>query len=361
LTGDGLFPEITACFAAGDQVFLRRARHRAHHAKPYAGLRVLHNVPLTAETMCKIEVLVAGGANLVVSSPSFMSPDQRCVEALGAAGVEFREEYRFPETFDVVLDCGGELQPLVTPRLGVCELTGSGTRRYRAADPAYPVIAVDECRVKDLEALLGTGRDFLHAFRRLVPEPIEGQPFLVLGYGKVGRGIVRALAPHTGRIAVVDNDPLAVAAAAAAGCEAVHAEARDRVEDRARQAFAVVTATGVPGVVTAGYDPTAFRGAHLANMGGEDEFGAAFATDDVLYGKRPVNFSSSDPALMRYLDPVFHAHNLGVDLLSQQRFPPGVQPFPDDLAAEIVTCWQRIFGEDLDTEPDVRTGQGRPA
>ncbi|MFC4855935.1 hypothetical protein [Actinophytocola glycyrrhizae] len=357
----GLFPDITGRFAAADVPFLRRARLRAERTRPYAGMTVLHNVPLTAETMCKIEVLALGGAELVVTSPSFMAPDPQCVEALGAAGVEFRREYRFPEEFDVVLDCGGELQPLVAPRMGVGELTGTGTRRYRAACPAYPVIAVDESRVKDLEASLGTGRAFLHALRRLVREPIDGRPFLVFGYGKVGRGIVRALAPHTDRVGVVDVDPGALAAAAAAGCDAMPAGERDRVAAWARQAFAVVTATGTPGVVTKGYEVAAFLGAHLANMGGEDEFGDAFAAGDVLCGKQPVNFSVSDPGLVRYLDPVFHAHNLVVDVLSHARHRPGVQPFPDFLADEIVDCWQRVFGEDLDAEPDLRRVDRRPA
>lgn len=330
--------------------FLQRAKRRAIRDRPYRGLKILHNVPLTRETVCKIEVLALGGAEVVVTSPSFMTPDPFSVEVLERAGIEFRAEYRFAEEFDVVLDCGGELQPLVTPRVGACELTGTGSRRYRAAAPAYPVIAVDESAVKDLESLLGTGRAFVHAFRTLVQQPIGGMPFMVLGYGKVGRGIVRALSPHTKMIAVVDVDHHAVAAARSAGCAATHAADRGRVEAWARQSFAVVTATGVPGVVSAGYDARAFRGAHLANMGGEDEFGGAFAPQDVLHGKRPVNFATSDPDAMRYLDPVFHAHNLGVDLLSFARLRPGVQAFPDFLAGEIVEGWQRIFGERLDPE-----------
>lgn len=352
----GPWLDITARFAADDMPFLRRAKRRAMRTRPYTGLKVLHNVPLTGETMCKIEVLAAGGAELVVTSPGFMTPDPLSVEVLDAVGIEFRAEHRFPEEFDVVLDCGGELQPLVTPRLGTCELTGTGSRRYRAADPAFPVIAVDESRVKDLEALLGTGRSFVHAFQRLAGRPIGGEPFLVFGYGKVGRGIVRALTPHTDRIGVVDVDPGAVAAAALAGCAAMHADECDRVETWARQAFAVVTATGVPGVVSAGYDADAFRGAHLANMGGEDEFGDAFATDDVLYGKRPVNFAHRDPGAMRYLDPVFHAHNLGIDLLSGTGPRPGVQPFPDFLADEIVGAWERVFGERVEDEPAIGRG-----
>jgi adenosylhomocysteinase len=330
--------------------FLSRARRIAELRRPYAGLTVLHNVPLTAETVGKIEVLAIGGADLVVTSPGFMRADPAAVDAVRAAGVEYRAEYSFTEEFDVVLDCGGELQPLVTPRLGVGELTGTGTRRYRAAAPDYPVIAVDESRVKDLEALLGTGRSFVHALENLVQKSVQGQPILVFGYGKVGKGIVRALAPHTTSIGVVDQDPAAVAAAARAGCEAMHAGDRERVEAWARRAFAVVTATGVPGVVSAGYDSRAFLGAHLANMGGEDEFGPAFSADDVLGAKQPVNFVVPDPDALRYLDPVFHAHNQVLDLLSFAHLPPGVHPFPDFLAAEIVDDWQRIFGERLETE-----------
>jgi adenosylhomocysteinase len=346
----GRLEEITARFRADDMPFLRRAKLRAMRGRPYDGLKILHNVPLTGETVCKIEVLAVGGADLVVTSPSFMTPDPSSVDVLQRAGVEFRAEYRFTEEFDVVLDCGGELQSLVTPRLGTCELTGTGSLRYRAADPAYPVIAVDESRVKDLEALLGTGRAFVHAFRHLVDEPIDGMAFLVFGYGKVGRGIVRALSPYTREIGVVDADHDTVTAARSAGCDAMHAGERERVESWARKAFAVVTATGVPGVVSAGYDAGAFRGAYLANMGGEDEFGDAFAPENVLHRKRPVNFAAGDPDAMRYLDPVFHAHNLGVDLLSFGRPRPGVQAFPDFLADEIVESWQRIFGQRIDSE-----------
>lgn len=342
-------PRFASC-RPEDMPFLRQARRRAVRSRPYDGLRVLHNVPLTVETVFKIEVLALGGADLVVTSPSFMAPDPASVGILAEAGVEFRPEYRFDEEFDVVLDCGGELQPLVTPRLGTCELTGTGSQRYRAAAPEYPVVAVDQCRVKDLEAFLGTGRSFVYAFRQLVGQPIEDRPFLVFGYGKVGRGIVHALSPYTDAIGVVDVDPDAVEAAARAGCEAMHADERARVESWARKAFGVVTATGTPGIVSAQYDPGTFRGAYLANMGAEDEYGDGFAATEVLHGKRPVNFAARDPRSLRYLDPVFHAHNLGIDLLSSATLPSGVRPFPDFVADEIVEGWQRIFGERLAPE-----------
>src|SRR5215813_5831260 len=105
---------ITAQWRADEMPFLEGAKRRSIRRRPYAGLKVLHNVPLTGETVCKLEVLALGGAELVVTSPSFMTPDPASVAALERAGIEFRGEYRFTEEFDVLLDCGGELQPLVT-------------------------------------------------------------------------------------------------------------------------------------------------------------------------------------------------------------------------------------------------------
>ncbi|MGH8791906.1 MAG: NAD-binding protein [Stackebrandtia sp.] len=346
----GLFQELYQLYPANQMPFLQRAKRRAVRTRPYAGLKIAHNVPVTPETALKIEVLALGGAELTVTSPSFVAPDPAAIDLLRKAGIEVRDEIGFAGDVDVALDCGGELLSHVKPRVGAGELTGTGTARYRQARLEHPVIAVDESRVKDLEALLGTGEAFVRAFRQLVPRPIAGEAFLVFGYGKVGRGIVRALRPHTGVVAVVDVDADALAAAERAGCEAMHADETARIENWARRAFAAVTATGVKGVVSDRFDPAAFQDAHLANMGAEDEFGDGFAASDVLHDKQPVNFAVKAPTLMRYLDPVFHAHNLAVDLLLTARLEPGVHPFPSFLAEEIVDEWQCVFGEELSEE-----------
>jgi adenosylhomocysteinase len=341
------FQDLYELYPAREMPFLQRAKRRAERTRPYQGLKVAHHVPLTLEAALKIEVLARGGADLLVTCPGFMAPSPRAVEILRRAGIRVAHLDDLPDDIDVALDCCAELYGRVRPRLGACELTGTGTARYRAERPGYPVIAVDESRVKDLEGLLGTGDGFVRAFRELVPEPIEGRPFLVFGYGKVGRGIVRALRRHTGAIGVVDVDPRAVEAAARAGCDAMIADDVAGVEGWARRAFAIVTATGVRGAISARYDPGAFRGRNLANMGGEDEYGDAFSPGEVLYRKGPVNFASAAPTSMKYLDPVFYAHNLGIDLLAAAPLAPGVHPFPRWLAEEIVDEWERAFGEEL--------------
>lgn len=89
MTDTELFQKVTAQFRAEDTPFLRGAKRRAIRSRPYAGLKVLHNVPLNAETMVKIEVLALGGADLVVTNPSFTEPDPLSVEILKAPASSF--------------------------------------------------------------------------------------------------------------------------------------------------------------------------------------------------------------------------------------------------------------------------------
>lgn len=367
-----LFPDAHAAYDANDMPFLQRARRLAVRTRPYRGLKILHNVPLTVETLFKIEVLALGGAALTISSPSFMRPHADALAMARRAGLRLALPEGLPgdlaegpakdpakdrvdeltgalgDDYDLCLDCAGELAGRVTPRIGTVELTRTGANKYAAMAPRHPILCIDDSRVKDLETLLGTGDGFLRAFLALSGADIRGRRFLLFGYGKVGRGIVQALRPHTRDVVVVDIDPRLVEAARGAGMDAIHAGDTRAVEAAARSAFAVVTATGRPSVISGAYDPEAFRGRHLANLGGDDEFGPRFADDEVLFRKQPINFAIARPTAMRYLDPVFHAHNLGVDLLRFARLEPGVHPFPAFLADDMVAQWERIFGESID-------------
>lgn len=347
-----LFPDAHAAHDANDMPFLQRARRLAVRTRPYRGLKILHNVPLTVETLFKIEVLALGGAELTISSPSFMRPHADALAMARRAGLRLALADDLTgdlgDDYDLCLDCAGELAGRVTPRIGTVELTRTGANKYAAMAPRHPILCIDDSRVKDLETLLGTGDGFLRAFLALSGADIRGRRFLLFGYGKVGRGIVQALRTHTRDVVVVDIDPHLVEAARRAGVEAIDAGDTRAVEAAARSAFAVVTATGRPSVISGAYDPDAFRGRHLANLGGDDEFGPRFADDEVLFRKQPINFAIARPTAMRYLDPVFHAHNLGVDLLRFARLEPGVHPFPAFLADDMVDQWERIFGESID-------------
>ena len=79
----------------------------------------------------------------------------------------------------------------------------------------------------------------------------------------------------------------------------------------------------------------------------DDEYGSTFKNNEVLNEKRGVNFALEDPTLLKYMDPVFYAHNFAIDLLETRHFEPGIHAFPKDVDDAIMMHWQEIFHENL--------------
>ena len=341
------FEKAYQTYTAREIPFLQEQKQKALLHQPYRGLKILHNVPLTLESLFKIEVLVAGGADLTVTSPSFMAPKPVALEVLTTAGVNVQLPHSFEDDYDICLDCCGELFGLVTPRLGTVEITRTGALLYGKQNLSYPVISVDDSKVKYLEAMLGTGDAFVRAFHELTGESLHQKKVMVVGYGKVGQGIVHALTPHTRSIVVVDRHPSAADAARSKGFTAITTDRMAEVEAQASSCFAVVTATGRKHAISNYFDPQMFKGRYLANMGGEDEFGDGFETHEVMCNKQPINFAIAQPTLMKYLDPVFYAHNHGIELLKSSQWTSQLHPFPSDLASAIVAKWETYFNEYL--------------
>ncbi|WP_282605714.1 NAD(P)-dependent oxidoreductase [Pelagibius sp. Alg239-R121] len=346
----GPFQAAYDLFPEHEIPFLQSAKKRLERARPYEGLKILHNIPLTMESLHKVHALLLGGAEISVTSPSFMEPKADAIAVMKAAGVPvLLANDPLPSEVDVTLDCAGELIDRVTPRIGAVELTGTGTQRYLArTDLNYPVISVDQSSVKNLEALLGTGDAFVRAFVELTGESLKARSVMLFGFGKVGQGIAHALAPSHCQVTIVETDPHKIGRASRAGYVCIDGADRASVEQAAREAFVVVTATGRKGIVSELYDPTAFRNAaYLANMGGEDEFGSAFSASEIMVEKKPINFAIDHPTQIRYLDPVFHAHNLGIELLLFANLAPGHYAFPEFIAEEITSTWQSLFNLDI--------------
>ena len=89
--------------------------------KRQKGFNVLHHVPLVPNTLLKIACLVASGANVVVTNPSFMSAHAEAIEALEKDAIPYIEnlEQLQGQQFDLYFDCGAELyQALGSPLIG---------------------------------------------------------------------------------------------------------------------------------------------------------------------------------------------------------------------------------------------------
>lgn len=333
-------------FDAAQYPFLSKQLKRVLKEKPYKNLKILHNIPFTKETILKLEILYAGGAEVTVTSPSFMTVDKTLVHQFVQAGGNWQENLNFKASFfDITMDCAAELLGKTNPKIGAVEITGTGTNKYKVATTNYPIISVDQSRIKHLEGVLGTGEAFVRAFMELTKEDIQGKKMMVFGYGKVGRGIAQHLKHYTQNVTIIEKKHSNITRAFDDGFHVLSADNYSAVEQAAAQMFAIVTATGIKDVISNTYNVAAFKANYLANMGGEDEFGYGFETEAVMCQKRPINFFIDKPTLMRYLDPVFYAHNLGLDLLQFANLKNGIHPFPSFLAEEIVAEWESIFNE----------------
>lgn len=305
--------------------------------KPYTGLSVLHNTPLTLSTLPKIICLLAGGADVTVSSIDDLLPQPKAVQAINDLGIPFVDKSMVMDSvFDVHLDCCAELLRLPKPRIGAVELTQTGSERYKATLLNYPVISVDDCKIKQFETI-GTGIAYVDALKQLTDHTLYDRKFMLFGLGKVGTGIVEALKLLTKNIVIVDkrfirsNYPVYLI------------DEEDLIRKELKDTFCVVTATGVCGLISSHFDQFDFDGVILSNMGALDEFGWKFSTNRVLFKKRPINFSLEYPTPTKFLDPIFYAHNLSIDLLLTKQYNAGYHPFPEDLSNIINNDWVSFY------------------
>ena len=67
----------------------------------------------------------------------------------------------------------------------------------------------------------------------------------------------------------------------------------------------------------------------------------------MMCNKQPINFMVAHPILVKYLDPVFYAHNHVIILLEDSQWTPQLHPFLSHLASKIVTNWETYFEEYL--------------
>ncbi|KTC76038.1 adenosylhomocysteinase [Legionella birminghamensis] len=338
------FEQARRNYQVSDLPFLSKARNGIQAEQPYRGLTILHNTPLTLATAFKIELLALGGAEVVTSCIEIVPPEQRAIELLQAARIPVQLEKQYASTFDFHLDCCAELIYLPPPRLGAVELTQTGSERYRTQALDYPLVSVDDSQLKVIETFFGTGNGFIRAIQELVGTAFHNQPIIVIGNGKVGRGIIHALSPYTSNITVIDCKPPQDSALGFINAADKHA-----VKAAIKQAYAVVTATGVQGLMSDYYqlEKADCGDALLINMGADDEFGRQFSNSDVVFDKRPFNFSLTEPTLFRYLDPIFFAHNHGINVILDKQAKAGYNPFPTTLAENIVREWQSIYQEPI--------------
>lgn len=296
-------------------------------SRPLQGCRVIDASPVFRNTCAKYAALLAAGADLTAAVSPVMPHDPETVALLDRYGIPVVDARQAEGPYDVVMDCAGALSH-VPSRCGYVELTRSGAQHY--ARCTQPVWMVDAGKIKQIETCLGTGESFFRALETLGMKSGPGSMLVVIGCGKVGRGIVlHALSRGLNVIvADVEERPLP-----APSVSFIHAQDGKALNNAVKQAFCAVTATGRRHALSGMIDPAVAcsSGVLLANMGVEDEWGPEIPKERMLNGGRPLNFILPDPTQMRYIDPPLALHNQGAVELAAGRAMPGIFPPPPEM------------------------------
>ncbi len=146
------------------------------------------------------------------------------------------------------------------------EATGSGINRLREMDLPYPVFNWDDLPVKEgLHNRFMVGLSTWTAFFNRTGLSLHEKRVVVLGFGSVGRGVADAARAFGGAVTVVEPDPARRAEAAYRGWQVAP------LSEALSGGDIVVTATGLPKVLSRGELEQLSDGTILINVGHADD------------------------------------------------------------------------------------------
>ncbi len=317
---DAMYEELRKVYRPDEFPALAEQIREWRAARPLAGRKVFDATPVFRNTMMKYVALLAAGAELTVGYGRGIPYDPETVERLRKFGVRVADSSAFDESCDVVLDCAGANAD-VKSKYGYVELTRSGMYRYR--DCTQPVFLADDGRIKEIETALGTGDGFRRGMAHFGHGDFSGRNIVVFGCGKVGSGIVMYATGGGAKVTVIDD---ASRVKPPFGAAIVDLNDRDGIDRAVRDAWCVVSATGIRGALAGKFDLAALAAcpALIANMGVEDEFGPEIPAERVLNAKEPLNFVLEEPTHMKYIDPTMALDNYGAMELLTRTLSPGL-------------------------------------
>lgn len=358
--------------------------------RPFAGLRVGMSLHVEPKTAVLLEVLAAGGAEIVATGNHGSTQDDvvAYLQSLGMT-VFGRRDDTLDEHHanvaavvdarpDLVLDNGADLVAgIVTAGtaagvVGGTEETTSGGIRLRgelAGRVPFPSIVINDSPLKAIgENRHGVGQSVVESIMRITNLMIPGRRFVVAGYGWCGRGIAQYLRAFGGRVAVAEIDEIKAFEAALDGYRV------GELGDLAEWGEFFITATGHPGIITDAVIDRMPSGAVLANAGhfpweidtdalyaravAVTELDAAIERIDLpdgrelvlLAGGRMVNLAGREPKgnSLEAMDLGFLLQSLSLERVATDAasLAPGPQPVPDDLEREIARRFVRALGAD---------------
>src|SRR5687767_8566872 len=253
---------------------LMTIRNEFGPSQPLKGARVAGCLHMTIQTAVLIETLVELGAEVKWSSCNIFSTQDHAAAAIAKAGIGVfawkgqsieEADWCIEQTLffgaadrplNMILDDGGDLTNMVLdkyPELvqhirGISEETTTGVHRLyeRMAKGTLPVPCInvnDYVTKSNFDNKYGCKESLVDAIRRATDVMIAGKVAVVAGYGDVGKGSPQSLRGAGARVIVTEIDPICALQAAMDGF------AVKRMDDAAKEADIIVTATGNFGIV----------------------------------------------------------------------------------------------------------------
>ena len=237
---------------------------------------------ILADTICIVTPLIEAGASVRMAPCNPDSTDDRAAAHLASIGVEIRAragmsvaEYAdalawlASEPADALCDMGGELIAATVAAghrpAGALEATTTGLHRLDGIDIPFAVLDWNGIALKDLiHNRHHVGVETWPAFTAITGLALYGREVVVVGFGPVGQGVALRARDLGASVTVVDLDPVRSVQAQHCGCRVAS------LDDAARRASVIVTATGFDGVLGAEQLEQVADGAILVNVGHSD-------------------------------------------------------------------------------------------
>ncbi len=214
---------------------LRLIKKRFKKERPLAGVRISACLHVTSETANLMDVLKAGGAEVVLCASNPLSTQDDVAAALvnhfGIATYAIKGEDN--ETYYKHVAAALRHQPMITMDdgadlvstlhadkkrnlkniMGGTEETTTGVIRLRSMVEKgvlkFPVISVNDADTKHLlDNRYGTGQSTLDGILRATNRVMAGSNFVVIGYGWCGRGIAARASGMGANVIVTEINPI---------------------------------------------------------------------------------------------------------------------------------------------------------
>jgi adenosylhomocysteinase len=275
-------------WAGQDMPVLQRVRERFQKEKPFQGMRFSACLHVTAETANLVQVLKAGGGEVLLCASNPLSTQDDVAASLvqhdriptyAIKGEDNKSYYsHLRAALDhkpvITMDDGADLVSLLhtdyshlaSGLTASMEETTTGVIRLRALERdgalKIPVIAVNDAATKHLfDNRYGTGQSTIDGIIRATDMLIAGKRVVVAGYGWCGKGVAARARGMGAKVIVTEVDPIRALEAAMDGFDAMTMKEAARIGDL------FITLTGDMHVISADHLKLMKDGAVICNSG----------------------------------------------------------------------------------------------